>query len=410
MNILFISNYFKLFEESDSGASNRSNMFLRSLSQFANVDVISFTKVCDSNIPNCTVIYSEDITNKKEVRKKEPLKKIKDKAKKVIRLVPPYNFSDFYEVSKEKSELIKDFCKKKKYDFIACRYIDVAISCSLFKYADKLIIDVDDSPKQSMLVQINAYYSGKGSLENPFYKYFKSLYFKVMANAIDKVTKKLLSKVYCSFYSSPIEKPYSKSIYLHNVSMAHNKILDEKDIKEPIILMVGWFIYYPNINGALHFATKVFPIVRKAIPNIEFHIVGKSNNKEFINKMKSIDGVHVKGYVKNLDSEYEACNIVVVPLYDGSGTSVKVMEAMQMNRPVVSTPMGVRGLDKYLRNGIDYLRADNDNDFANNIINLLKSGLVKINQMANNGRNVVQSNFSQKKFMEIVKNTVLNND
>lgn len=68
MNILFISDKYKLFGESDSGASNRSTIFIRSLAQFAQVDVVSFTKVCDSNIPNVEVIYSTDYSKKDVVK------------------------------------------------------------------------------------------------------------------------------------------------------------------------------------------------------------------------------------------------------------------------------------------------------------------------------------------------------
>lgn len=407
MNILFISDKYKLFGESDSGASNRSTMFIRSLAQFAQVDVVSFTKVCDSNIPNVEVIYSIDYPkntgNSKEIN--SFLLKVKRKLSKAV----SSNILDFYKVNNEKTLLIQNFLEKKKYDFIACRYIDVAVACSLFKYSNKLIIDVDDSPKQAFQVGVNAYFSGAGSLKNILKRYLKRFYFKVLANSIERSTKKFLSQVFCSFYSSPVEKPYSESVFLHNVSIVSNDIPDEIDIARPVILMVGWFTYFPNINGALHFATKIFPIVKKSNPNIEFRIVGKSNDDEFIKKMKSIEGVNVRGYVQNLSAEYKNCNIVVVPLYDGSGTSVKVMEAMQMNRPVISTPMGVRGLEKYLVNGVDYLRADSDYDFAKNIITLIKSGLDNINQMAHNGRKVVQDNFSQAKFIQIVRNTVKRN-
>ena len=404
MNILFISDKYKLFGESDSGASNRSTMFIRSLAQFAQVDVVSFTKVCDSNIPNVEVIYSTDYPkntgNSKEIN--SLLLKVKRNLSKAV----SSNILDFYKVNNEKTQLIQNFLGKKKYDFIACRYIDVAVSCSLFKYSNKLIIDVDDSPKQAFQVGVNAYFSGAGSLENILKRYLKRFYFKVLANSIERSTKKILSQVFCSFYSNPTEKPSDKSVFLHNVTISTTSIEDLPKDFTPIILMVGWMVYSPNKLGAIHFARKVFPLIKEKIPDAQFRIAGKYEGT-FKDDLECNEGVKVLGFVPNIDEEYTNSAIVVVPIYQGSGTSIKVIEALQKNRPVVSTAMGIRGLENILIDGEDYLEADSDEQFARIIIKLLKSDPTKLISLAHNGNSKARKYFSQEKFIKIVNQTVL---
>lgn len=405
MKILFVNNSYKLFKEADSGASNRSTMFIRSLAQFADVEVVSFTPVCESDIPHCKVIYYEDFHY--EENKTSFIFKIKHLFNLLRSILHPNKVTNFYTINEEKSSIIRKILCNSDYNFVACRYFEDAVSCSLFDYANKLILDVDDTPKSAFIVQVNEYYHNDGKKESFLYRYIKKLYIKRKVKSIDIITRNFLSKVYCSFYSNPLDKPYPSSIYLHNVAIANYKIPDEMTIDHPIILMVGWYTYLPNYNGAIHFVKNVWGKVKKAIPNAEFHVVGKYADNSFVRIMEANDGVIVKGFVEDLFKEYSSSNVVIVPIYEGSGTSVKVIEAMQMNRPVISTPKGVRGIEQFLTNGKDYLRADSDKEFSDKIIMLLNSDLKEINKIAHNGNLVIKKFFSQEKFMNIVKNNII---
>ena len=127
----------------------------------------------------------------------------------------------------------------------------------------------------------------------------------------------------------------------------------------------------------------------------------------FKDDLECNEGVKVLGFVPNIDEEYTNSTIVVVPIYQGSGTSIKVIEALQKNRPVVSTPMGIRGLENILIDGEDYLEADSDEQFARIIIKLLKSDPTKLISLAHNGNSKARKYFSQEKFIKIVNQTVL---
>jgi glycosyltransferase involved in cell wall biosynthesis len=386
MRILFVNNKYKLFGEADSGASNRSTMFLRALASMGHVDVVSFVKVCTSNIPNCDVIYSEDILDTE--MDISPLRKIK-------RALFSKDIKELYGTSYKKTEIIRSLVVDRNYDFVACRYINEAAICSLCDYSSKLIIDVDDSPKQALLQSI----SQRSCI-------LKKIYIQWYAKTIEKVCEGFLETVHSSFYSNPTEKPSDKSVFLHNVTISTTSIEDLPKDFAPIILLVGWMVYSPNKLGAIHFARKVFPLIKEKIPDAQFRIAGKYEGT-FKDDLECNKGVKVLGFVPNIDEEYTNSAIVVVPIYQGSGTSIKVIEALQKNRPVVSTPMGIRGLENILVDGEDYLEADSDEQFARIIIKLLKSDPTKLISLAHNGNSKARKYFSQEKFIKIVNQTVL---
>ena len=260
MRILFVNNKYKLFGEADSGASNRSTMFLRALASMGHVDVVSFVKVCTSNIPNCDVIYSEDILDTETDI--SPLRKIK-------RALFSKDIKELYGTSYKKTEIIRSLVVDRNYDFVACRYINEAAICSLCDYSSKLIIDVDDSPKQALLQSI----SQRSCI-------LKKIYIQWYAKTIEKVCEGFLETVHSSFYSNPTEKPSDKSVFLHNVTISTTSIEDLPKDFTPIILMVGWMVYSPNKLGAIHFARKVFPLIKEKIPDAQFRIAGKWRNRQ----------------------------------------------------------------------------------------------------------------------------------
>lgn len=385
MNILFVNNSYKLFNESDSGASNRTTMFLQALSEVGHVDVISFVNVCKSNIENCDVIYTKEIIS--SAKHLSAISKLK-------RVLCSSTIQDIYGFDEEKANIICNILENKHYDYIACRYIHDAALCGLDLFENKLILDVDDSPKTAFLSTIPKNINT-----------FKKLYIRSYADRIDKVCKRFLSKTFCSFYSNPAEKPSEESIFLHNVSLANKEIPNIPDHYKPVILMVGWMVYAPNRFGANLFATKIFPKIKEKIPNAEFRIAGRCED-DFKEEMEKTAGVHVLGYVQKLDKEYENASVVVVPIYQGSGTSIKVVEGMQMNRPVISSSTGVRGLENIIKNGRDYLKADSNSDFANKVIDLLLSDADRLRKLAKNGKQIVDKYYSKERFKEIVTNAL----
>jgi glycosyltransferase involved in cell wall biosynthesis len=109
------------------------------------------------------------------------------------------------------------------------------------------------------------------------------------------------------------------------------------------ILFVGSMDYHANIDGAIDFARSVWPLVHGHKPEFVFTIVGR-NPTPVVRHLSSISAVEVTGSVKDVRPYYREAIVAVVPLNVGGGSRLKILEAMAVGVPVVSTVRGAEGL------------------------------------------------------------------
>lgn len=392
MNILFINCGLRLFDRLDCGGAYRSTMFIKALAQLGHVDVVSFFKESlTSNVENCDVIFSDHIPDS-EIHGN----RLSQIARKVWRHIDVWSPYSYYEINKKREEIVDRFCHNKKYDIVACRYIWEAAGCGLTKYADKLVVEVDDNPK-TLAISALAY----TDYPNPWSRYTTSY----RANTIGLMANSFLNKVLCSFHSNKLQSPCKKSVYLPNVPQKHPNIPDVTEQTPMRLLIVGFWDYLPNKLGTQYFVEKIFPSIRKQIPNIELRIVGKTSERQFKDALNAIPDVEALGFVEDLETEYSNARICVVPVYHGSGTSVKFVEALSMRRAVVSTPMGARGFDDICKDQRDYILAQTDEAFAKEIVSLV-TDIDRLNRIASSGNKVISENYSEAQFFKIVEDTI----
>jgi glycosyltransferase involved in cell wall biosynthesis len=138
--------------------------------------------------------------------------------------------------------------------------------------------------------------------------------------------------------------------------------------QEPILLYVGSMHYYPNIDAMLYFFEAMYQPIRRAVPDIRVQIVGH-NPPPAIQQLARLPGVEVTGTVPDVWPYYDQATVFIVPLRLGSGTRLKIIEAMAMELPVVSTTIGAEGLD--IRPGENILIADDAVSFVECVVQLL---------------------------------------
>ncbi len=120
---------------------------------------------------------------------------------------------------------------------------------------------------------------------------------------------------------------------------------------EPLrLLFVGSADYQPYERGIAWFVSEALPRLQQIVP-ATFDVVGVPPRRPV-----PAAGVRYVGRVPTVDEWYERCHAVVVPMFEGSGTRLKIVEAMAYGRPVVSTPLGAQGLP--LSAGTHYHCAD----------------------------------------------------
>ncbi len=120
------------------------------------------------------------------------------------------------------------------------------------------------------------------------------------------------------------------------------------------LIFVGSMDYEANVEGVLWFAEFILPALLKRYRDLRFDIVGRNPGPE-IRRLAS-KAVHVVGTVDDVRPYYQGAFAAVVPLRVGSGTRIKILEAMAAFTPVVSTKLGAEGLS--LTAGEHYLAAD----------------------------------------------------
>jgi polysaccharide biosynthesis protein PslH len=156
------------------------------------------------------------------------------------------------------------------------------------------------------------------------------------------------------------------------------------------IVSVATMYYPPNAEGVGWFAKSVFPLVRQRLPELEFVVVG-SRPPASIRRLEGPGtGIRVAGYVADLDPLIAASGVMVVPVHSGSGIRVKILEAFARGIPVVSTRIGVEGID--VRDGEHLLVADTPRQFAEAVIALLRDS-ERANAIARAARSLVEARY-----------------
>ena len=139
--------------------------------------------------------------------------------------------------------------------------------------------------------------------------------------------------------------------------------------EEPLSLIYpGRMDYPPNSEAVEFFCREILPKLARIVPGVRLYVVGK-NPPPRIRELQS-DTVEITGYVENMIPFWRKAAILVAPLQSGSGTRIKILEAMALGRPVVSTGKGCEGLD--LTHGKAILIADDAATFVRETVRLLQ--------------------------------------
>jgi glycosyltransferase involved in cell wall biosynthesis len=135
------------------------------------------------------------------------------------------------------------------------------------------------------------------------------------------------------------------------------------------IIFTGAMSFPPNVAAALMFYHEILPRIRRNVPNARFIIAGRDPTPE-IAALAADPAVTVTGYVDDLRPLMAQASLVVCPMVNGSGIKNKVLEALAMARPVVTTSLGVEALD--VVDGRDVRVADTPAAFADAVGALLR--------------------------------------
>jgi sugar transferase (PEP-CTERM/EpsH1 system associated) len=120
---------------------------------------------------------------------------------------------------------------------------------------------------------------------------------------------------------------------------------DHPPATAPTVVFTGMMAYYPNQDGVLYFAEQIWPLVRQAIPAARLLVVGTDPPAAIRALAEGDRGITVTGAVPDVRPYVWDAAVCVVPLRMGGGTRLKIVEALAMEKAVVSTTVGCEGID-----------------------------------------------------------------
>jgi polysaccharide biosynthesis protein PslH len=159
------------------------------------------------------------------------------------------------------------------------------------------------------------------------------------------------------------------------------------------VVFTGSMDWAANIDGIAYFLELVWPRVLAARPDARFEIVGRSPPASLLKMAESTRGVNFTGRVEDVRPHVRDAQVFVIPLRVGGGTRIKAFEAMAMGCPMVSTALGVEGLE--VVDGEHLLVRDEAASFADAVVSLLADA-ARARTLAVQARALVQSRFSHK--------------
>ncbi len=159
------------------------------------------------------------------------------------------------------------------------------------------------------------------------------------------------------------------------------------------LLFLGSLDWMPNIDGMRWFVADIYPRIQHLCPQVTLDIVGRRPTPSISNLQATDSSIRIHANVSDVRPYIAAADVFVVPLRVGSGTRLKIFEAMAMRRPVVSTTIGAEGLA--VRSGEHVLLADSPEAFAQQVAALLRDP-ARNKAIADNGYRMVTRKYSWK--------------
>jgi len=185
-------------------------------------------------------------------------------------------------------------------------------------------------------------------------KHFMRSYFRIMAQRIRKLETDLLAAVDvlvpisgrdASIYASlGIQCP----IYTATFGLEKGKYPVTAPPPVTDLFFLGALDWRPNIEGLDWFIVHAWPLIKFRFPYMKFYIAGR-NAAKYYSRKKSDPDIIVVGEVEDAREFISNHAVMIVPLLSGSGIRVKVLEGMAMERVVITTGIGLEGIDAHDR-------------------------------------------------------------
>jgi len=160
-------------------------------------------------------------------------------------------------------------------------------------------------------------------------------------------------------------------------------------MSQPSIVFTGKMDYRPNVDAVLWFADEILPIIRQKVPTVHLYIVGQQPHPR-LDRLKTDDHISITGKVESVIPYLYGGTAYIAPLRMGSGTRLKLLEAMACGCAITATTLAASGLGDAVKSAMNI--ADGSISFADAVLDVLENSS-KREKMGASAREYVQKKY-----------------
>jgi glycosyltransferase involved in cell wall biosynthesis len=253
------------------------------------------------------------------------------------------------------------------------------------------VVDIDNYMARMLMETISMADSAVGALRRrlayvKFLQYEKSLYRKFdLCLAVTSTDRELVVRELKL-------TPNQVAVVPNGVDLSWYQC--DTVVKEANTLIYnGALTYQANFDAMEYFLRAIFPKIIDRYPQARLKITGRTEGVN-LNELRLNDHVEFTGYVEDIRPVVASSAVCVAPLRMGGGTRLKILEAMALGVPVVSTTKGAEGLD--VQHERQILIADAPDEFAGQVLRLLESAQLR-EEIAQNALELVKDRYDWKR-------------
>lgn len=359
----------------------RQNMFLQALAEVADVTLALFD--CDG-VVECPALAAGILPLERPFS--QPKSRLQNLILDLVSNVPRMHRVDDYEPAISQVEALK----LEKFDAVFGYRIDFARMAGVLHHP-RLILDVDDPEHLRQADKVRAFDGGKID--------WRSLW------DLEKLRRyeiNAVKKAKAAFVCQEID---AKAFFPQKVFVVPNCVefpeVKSSESEIPTLLFVGNMsggVGSPNGDAAKWFVEKIWPMIRASmackcvfVGGIDEDLRRQFSNTDAGGK-PAPQGLEVLGFVEDLKPIYASASVCIAPVRYGTGTRIKILEAMAHGCAVVSTSKGCEGLE--ITPNEDIFVADSEADFAHACVSLLQDE-AKRKAMGKAGRELILRCYSR---------------
>ncbi len=189
----------------------------------------------------------------------------------------------------------------------------------------------------------------------------------------------------------------------HGVDIEHF-VPQSGRVQEKALGFLGNYPHNPNRDAVIYFLTDIWPQIKNYIQGIKFYVIGRGPTDDILAIAKKDPDIFITGEVDDVREYLKRLKVFVAPIRLGRGFRGKILEAMAMGIPVVTTRLGAEGMP--VHEGENIMFAENPEEFTRKTVELFNNEKL-YQSISLNARSLVKERFSWQKGVQILEDVLL---